>query len=340
MHMWAGPPGPAAESRGCSARRSYASTSDRIVDWDELFVTPDSDRSRFTASEPQWIPPVTFDTRAAWDGSLAHAPSVPTRVEAAAWKGRPVYFRVFGPGAALFGSRVRSAGIWLWYFAPWDHCRRCDAGRLAEPCCRARRPAKCLAIERRAVRVFADRLVLTAHHVSVYGTCRRFRGRWVMHSRLARSADCCTWRLSVHPASLAAEPNLVDPRRLWPVSRPPCRQSRAHRDRVRCRPRALAVAEDDGLASQRLRHGARLAHAPRPRVGGHGRSVESHVFFGDEGAGGACPVPPDACRLPTRLGSLRRRRRDGQCNGHRWARHHADPNRVRVPAARPCPCGF
>jgi hypothetical protein len=40
---------------------------------------------------------VSFDTRAAWTGSYAHAPEVPVRIEAAFWRGRPVNFQVIGP---------------------------------------------------------------------------------------------------------------------------------------------------------------------------------------------------------------------------------------------------
>jgi hypothetical protein len=36
-------------------------------------------------------------SRAAWTGSYAHAPEVPLRIEAASWRGRPVYFQVIGP---------------------------------------------------------------------------------------------------------------------------------------------------------------------------------------------------------------------------------------------------
>ena len=69
----------------------------RPVDWTAPLTAAGVDMTRFTAAEPQWIPPVGFDARAAWTGSFAHTPDVPVRVEAASWRGRPVYFQVIGP---------------------------------------------------------------------------------------------------------------------------------------------------------------------------------------------------------------------------------------------------
>ena len=67
------------------------------ADWTALLAAAGVDMSRFAPAEPQWIPLVSFDTRAAWTGSYAHAPEVPLRIEAASWRGRPVYFQVIGP---------------------------------------------------------------------------------------------------------------------------------------------------------------------------------------------------------------------------------------------------
>jgi len=96
----------------------YSSESNRPGDWDALFAAAGADRSRFTRVEPQWIPRVTFDDRAAWTGTLAHAPSVPMRIEAASWKGRLVYFRMIGPWtvfqvrSALL-TEAQTAGLWV-----------------------------------------------------------------------------------------------------------------------------------------------------------------------------------------------------------------------------------
>ena len=69
----------------------------RPADWTALLAAAGVDMSRFAPAEPQWLPMVSFDARAAWTGSYAHAPEAPLRIEAASWRGRPVYFQVIGP---------------------------------------------------------------------------------------------------------------------------------------------------------------------------------------------------------------------------------------------------
>jgi hypothetical protein len=64
------------------------------VDWAVLFAAAGLDISRFTPSEPRTIPEVATDSRAAWDGDFGNGSPVPVRVEAAAWRNRPVEFRV------------------------------------------------------------------------------------------------------------------------------------------------------------------------------------------------------------------------------------------------------
>jgi hypothetical protein len=67
------------------------------LDWAAVLAAAGVDPARFKSAEPQWLPPTAFDARAAWTGSFAHAPEVPMRVEAASWRGKPVYFQVLGP---------------------------------------------------------------------------------------------------------------------------------------------------------------------------------------------------------------------------------------------------
>jgi hypothetical protein len=43
---------------------------------------------------PEWAPPCACDRQAAWTGALADCPNLPVRVEAAAYRGQPVYFEV------------------------------------------------------------------------------------------------------------------------------------------------------------------------------------------------------------------------------------------------------
>jgi hypothetical protein len=67
-------------------------------DWSVLFKAADLDLTRFTPASPQQLPPMAFDARAAWTGTYGEGRSEPVRVEAAAWKGRVVYFNA-GPAS-------------------------------------------------------------------------------------------------------------------------------------------------------------------------------------------------------------------------------------------------
>lgn len=66
-------------------------------DWAALFAAAGLDPGKFDAVEPRVIPPYHNDARAAWDGTLAAAPDVPAHIEAAAYRGRPVYFALLFP---------------------------------------------------------------------------------------------------------------------------------------------------------------------------------------------------------------------------------------------------
>ena len=66
-------------------------------DWTPLFAEAGLDFTKFTASNPQWNPPGFADKQAAWQGRHPDHPDVSLRVEAAAWRGNPVYFRLVAP---------------------------------------------------------------------------------------------------------------------------------------------------------------------------------------------------------------------------------------------------
>ena len=65
-------------------------------DWARLFQAAGLDQSRFQPADPQWNPPASWDARAAWTGADPQT-GVKLRVEAAAWRGRPVWFSIVGP---------------------------------------------------------------------------------------------------------------------------------------------------------------------------------------------------------------------------------------------------
>jgi len=68
-------------------------------DWARLFSIAGIDSAHLSLTEPMWTPPSAFDVRAAWVGTFPEQPSLEMRIEAAAWRGRPVYFEVIGPWA-------------------------------------------------------------------------------------------------------------------------------------------------------------------------------------------------------------------------------------------------
>ena len=67
------------------------------VDWSAVFAAAGLSLPAFTPANPAWTPPTFADRRAAWTGTYADFPEVPIRVEAAAYRDRPVYFRIVAP---------------------------------------------------------------------------------------------------------------------------------------------------------------------------------------------------------------------------------------------------
>src|SRR5713226_4764007 len=66
-------------------------------DWAPLFSAGGLEPSKWAPAQPTWTPPAYSDTRAAWTGSLPERPDIPMRIEAAAYRGKPVYFELIGP---------------------------------------------------------------------------------------------------------------------------------------------------------------------------------------------------------------------------------------------------
>jgi serine/threonine-protein kinase len=67
------------------------------ADWTPLFSAAGLDPSNWTPTHSTWTPPVYADARAAWTGALAERPPIPMRIEAAAYRGKAVYFELIGP---------------------------------------------------------------------------------------------------------------------------------------------------------------------------------------------------------------------------------------------------
>jgi serine/threonine-protein kinase len=66
-------------------------------DWTALFKAAGLDIAQFKLDESEWTPPQWSDARAAWTGAAPGRPGVPLRVEAAAYRGKPVYFDLIWP---------------------------------------------------------------------------------------------------------------------------------------------------------------------------------------------------------------------------------------------------
>jgi predicted Ser/Thr protein kinase len=66
-------------------------------DWSPLFAAAGLDPRSLRTVEPRWAAPVDTDHKEAWEGAYPGEPGLPIRVEAAAYRGRPVWFSVLLP---------------------------------------------------------------------------------------------------------------------------------------------------------------------------------------------------------------------------------------------------
>jgi serine/threonine-protein kinase len=74
------------------------STSPSLApDWSKLFEAAGLDPSAFTPAAPEWTPLLYADARAAWTRQLPNFSGIAERVEAAAYRGKPVFFQVLYP---------------------------------------------------------------------------------------------------------------------------------------------------------------------------------------------------------------------------------------------------
>jgi serine/threonine-protein kinase len=79
-------------------RERDESTDDAAeVDWSVLLASAGLRAEDLEPAEPRWNPEVYCDHRAAWTGSYPDNDAIPIRVEAGAYRGKAVYFRVILP---------------------------------------------------------------------------------------------------------------------------------------------------------------------------------------------------------------------------------------------------
>jgi len=73
------------------------SKSVQAPNWSALFSAAGLDSASFKNALPEWTPLAYADSRAAWTGTLPGRPDLPVRVEAAAYRGEPIYFDLLFP---------------------------------------------------------------------------------------------------------------------------------------------------------------------------------------------------------------------------------------------------
>jgi hypothetical protein len=78
-------------------QRERASGPSPAPDWGPLFAEARLDPAKLRPVEPRWTPPLYCDSRAAWEGAWPRRPEIALRVEAATYRGRPVWFEVVNP---------------------------------------------------------------------------------------------------------------------------------------------------------------------------------------------------------------------------------------------------
>jgi protein kinase-like protein len=88
-------------------------------DWAPLFAAAGMDAQKFKPVSPKWFPLAWGDTRAAWEGAWPGRSDIPLRIEAAAYRGKPMYFDLISPWdrpermEVFSGFRQNAIGQWF-----------------------------------------------------------------------------------------------------------------------------------------------------------------------------------------------------------------------------------
>jgi hypothetical protein len=139
------------------------------VDWSPLFAQARLDPARFTPVPPLWTPPFHTDTRAAWTGTDAARPDLPLRLEAAGYRGKPIFFQM----------------VW-----EWTRPERMEAVRLRPGQIVANRVGVALALA-----VTATAFLLARHNVRVGRGDRTGARRLAL---LTLAGELLAWLLGAH----------------------------------------------------------------------------------------------------------------------------------------------
>jgi serine/threonine-protein kinase len=81
-------------------------------DWTPLFEAAGLDVETLEPTEPRWTPDVSADTRVAWNAALSPPLNLPIHVEAGAFRGKPVYYRLWWPWEKPRTEREESTTLW------------------------------------------------------------------------------------------------------------------------------------------------------------------------------------------------------------------------------------
>jgi serine/threonine-protein kinase len=81
-------------------------------DWNPLLTQAGFDPAALKPVEPAWSPLVYANTRAAWEGTYPQAPGIPLRIEAAAYRGKPVALRIIEPWTRPTRMTVEPQSAW------------------------------------------------------------------------------------------------------------------------------------------------------------------------------------------------------------------------------------
>ena len=96
--------------RAVPPRAEFSAEPPPAPDWRALFVAAGLEIEAFTPTAPTIQPRVFADSRMAWSGVLAHLDDEPVRIEAAAFRGRPVYFELVIPSDPHWSEQTKDMG--------------------------------------------------------------------------------------------------------------------------------------------------------------------------------------------------------------------------------------
>jgi predicted Ser/Thr protein kinase len=116
MTVWLDPQGHLLGFHAIPPEFDSSPPATKPVDWSPLFELAGLDMSKLQPAEPQWSSLANSDTRAAWTGTWPGS-NRPLRIEAAAWRGKPVFFNTIGDWTHAYRMQP-------YHYAPGDKARQ------------------------------------------------------------------------------------------------------------------------------------------------------------------------------------------------------------------------